>query len=66
MQLKTVYRWAKAQYKELRYKEGIVVIPSLTSWIEFKLLPKLEEALHTSSNKRIKQGAKRPHAKRTS
>ena len=66
MQLSGIYRWAKAQHKDLVYAEGLSEVPSASRWIKFRLLPKLEEALHTSSNKRIKQGAKRPHAKRTS
>lgn len=32
----------------------------------WKAAIKISEALFTSTNKRIKQGAKRPHAKRTS
>ena len=50
MQLSGIYRWAKAQHKDLVYKEGIVPIESAPRWIKFVLLPKLEEALHTSSN----------------
>ena len=51
MQLSGIYRWAKAQHKDLVYAEGLSEVPSASRWIKFRLLPKLEEALHTSTNK---------------
>jgi len=60
-------RWAKAQRKRLcQHIDDNHTYSSICNFIDVLLLPKLEEVFHTSSNKRIKQGSKRPHAKRTS
>ena len=42
MQLSEIYKWVKAQHKDLVYKEGIEAVPSASRWIKFTLLPKLE------------------------